>query len=444
MRIGMLGLTLITMTTALSAQHAGHPAPSDTSRQQPMQRMTSQDRVLGIPMSRDGSGTAWLPDSSPMHAFHRTVGSWELMLHGNGFAQYIREGGSRGEKQFGSVNWMMGMLSGKLAGGTLTLRSMLSAEPLTVGECGYPDLLATGEGCNGQRLHDRQHPHDLFMELAASYDRALSNGLAMQLYGGPAGEPALGPVAYPHRISAMPNPMAPISHHWLDATHISFGVVSAGLFGRKWKLEGSLFNGREPDEDRYDLDLARLDSYSGRLWVLPGPHWALQASAGRLREAEPGRNGGPPRDQTRLSASATYQATRSNGGNWATTVAWGQNREADHRSNAVLGESSFSPDSRNVFFLRLELAEKTGEDLVLEEHAPELAENIFTLGTGNLGYLRRMSIPGGLLVGLGARVGISVVPSALEPFYGSRTPVGFALFLNVIPGAMKMGEMSGM
>jgi hypothetical protein len=174
----------------------------------------------------------------------------------------------------------------KAAGGDLMARAMMSAEPVTVGECGYPDLLATGESCKGGRqLHDRQHPHDLFMELAAGYERELTPGLGLHLYGGPVAEPALGPTAYPHRVSALPNPIAPIGHHWFDATPISFGVATAGLFGRRWKLEESIFNGRKPDENRYDIDLDRLDSYSGRLWVTPNDHWALQASAGRLVDA---------------------------------------------------------------------------------------------------------------------------------------------------------------
>lgn len=241
---------------------------------------------LGIPQTREASGTAWLPDFSPMYAFHWSTDAWNLMLHGNVFLYYLDEGSDRGDEDFGSINWIMAMAQREALGGELTARAMLSAEPATIGECGYPDFLATGEFCDELGfLHDRQHPHDLFMELAAMYERELSERVAIQLYGGLAGEPALGPVGYPHRLSALPNPFAPVTHHWQDATHIVFGVVTAGLFTRNWKLEGSVFNGREPDENRWDLDLDALDSYSGRLWYAD-ERWALQLSGARLTEAE--------------------------------------------------------------------------------------------------------------------------------------------------------------
>jgi hypothetical protein len=262
---------------------------------------------LGIPAARDGSGTSWLPDASPMHALHGKRGDWQLMFHGNAFLYYFDEGGDRGDQDFGSINWAMGMARRPLGAGDVTLRAMLSLEPVTVEECGYPVLLATGETCEGGRLiHDRQHPHDLFMELAGLYRRELTADLGVEGYAALAGEPALGPTAFPHRLSSLPNPIAPITHHWLDATHISFGVVTAGVFGRRWKAEASGFNGREPDEERWDLDLDALDSFSGRLWWLPGERWALQVSTGHLEEAESAEPGEERADVDRHTASATY------------------------------------------------------------------------------------------------------------------------------------------
>lgn len=173
----------------------------------------------------------------------------------------------------------------------MTFRGMFSAEPWTIRGCGYPDLLASGEQCKGEKIHDRQHPHDLLMEISAEYDAPLKGPVRWQVYGGPAGEPALGPVAYPHRVSAMPNPLAPISHHWLDSTHITFGLVTAGVYANRWKAEASVFNGREPDEERADFDFGALDSFSGRLWFLPTSKLALQVSAGRLTEAEASEDG---------------------------------------------------------------------------------------------------------------------------------------------------------
>jgi hypothetical protein len=233
-----------------------------------------------MPNAREGSGTAWLPDTTPMYAIHRERGPWQLMAHENAFVQFLRESGRRGDHQFGSINWFMGMAQRNAAGGRVILRGMISAEPWTIRECGYPDLLASGERCEGGKIHDRQHPHDFMMEIAATYDRPLSSGVRWQVYGGPVGEPALGPVAFPHRVSAFPNPLAPIAHHWLDSTHITFGVVTGGIYSTRWKAEASVFNGREPDEQRADFDFAALDSVSGRVWYLPTSNLAFQVSAG--------------------------------------------------------------------------------------------------------------------------------------------------------------------
>jgi hypothetical protein len=367
-------------------------------------------------------------------------GSWTLMLHGKIFAQYIREGGDRGDDQFGSVNWLMGMARRQVAGGNLALRVMLSAEPGTVGKCGYPNLVATGELCNGEGIHDRQHPHDLFMELAASWERELSSSVAFQIYGGPAGEPAIGPVAFPHRVSAMPGPIAPITHHWLDATHISFGVATAGLFGRKWKIEGSIFNGREPDEERYNIDLDRLDSFSGRVWLMPNAHWAFQVSAAELNEAEQDPESSERHDVTRTTASATYHRPLADGGIWANTIAWGRNREDGHSTDAVLVETNLNLRERNVIFARAELARKSGEDLAVDDEDPALADEFFTVGSVSLGYVRQLSPMGSLMPGIGVRASVSFLPGGLDPFYGSRAPFGFAVFTSFRPRAMGAGD----
>lgn len=395
---------------------------------------------LGISLAREGSGTSWLPDATPMYALHSMKGPWLLMLHGNAFLQYLDEGGDRGDEDFGSINWLMGMARRKVGEGDFMLRAMLSAEPDTIGECGYPDLLATGESCRGGReLHDRQHPHDLFMEIAAKYERPLTEALGIELYGGPVGEPALGPTAYPHRLSALPSPIAPIGHHWFDSTHISFGVVTAGLFGKRWKIEGSVFNGREPDENRYDLDLDPLDSYSGRVWFLPNERWALQVSIGRLKEAEPARNGRPAQDIRRPTASATYHQPLAQGGTWATTAAWGQNREGDEHTNAYLIETNLNLAERHIVFARAEFVEKSGDDLVLEDQM--LADRIFNISTVGAGYVYQFAPLGNFVPSAGVRAAVSFVPSALEPFYGSRSPTSFGVFVSVRPRPMEMASM---
>jgi hypothetical protein len=407
--------------------HAHHTTTDEVSMTGP----------LGISLAREGSGTSWSPDATTMYASHWMKDPWLYMVHGNLFLQYIDAGGDRGDDQFGSINWLMGMARLKSERGDFLLRAMVSAEDLTVTECGYPNLLSTGESCEGgQLIHDRQHPHDLFMELAAGYERELTPGLGLQLYGGPVGEPALGPTAFPHRLSSLPNPVAPIAHHWFDATHISFGVVTAGLYGRKWKLEGSVFNGREPDENRYDLDLDSLDSYSGRLWILPNANWALQVSSGQLNEAEPGHDGAPAEDITRTTASATYHRPLTAGGIWASTLVWGRNDHDDESTDALLVESNLNLAERDILFARAEWVEKSGEDLVLE--TPTLDHEIFDVSSVTLGYARQFTGFAGLVPAVGISASISFVPRDLEAFYGSGSPTSFAVFVSLRPKPMAM------
>ena len=384
-------------------------------------------------MQREGSGTAWLPDTTPMYAIHTQRGPWQLMVHDNAFVQFLDDSGSRGNDQFGSINWIMGMAGRDAGAGRFTLRGMFSAEPWTVRGCGYPDLLASGEHCNGEKIHDRQHPHDLVMEISGQYDAPLTGSVRWQLYGGPAAEPALGPVGYPHRISAMPNPLAPIAHHWLDSTHITFGVVTGGIYGRRWKAEGSVFNGREPDEKRKDFDFGSLDSVSGRLWFLPTPRWALQISAGRLTEAEEGEGGGPRIDVNRTTASATYHNAFGENSIWATTLAWGRNGESGHGSNAFLVETNLTLDDRDSWFGRFETASKTAHDLALDE-----SRDAFTLAKLQGGYTRYLSAWKGLKPGVGAAVSAGFVPRRLEDAYGNRVNAGFGVFVTLRPAAMTM------
>lgn len=391
--------------------------------------------------TREGSGTAWLPDASPMAAVHAMAGAWVLMLHGNGFLQLIHERGERGDTQLGSINWFMGMARRPAAGGTFGLRTMLSAEPFTIPDCGYPLMLATGETCDGEPLHDVQHQHDLFMELAAEYQRPLASGIHFQLYSALAGEPAVGPAAFPHRWSAMPNPLAPISHHWFDGTHIAFGVLTAGVGGERWKLEGSLFNGKEPDEERTDLDLAALNSYSGRLWWLPSARWAIQVSAGQMNEAEPAHGPGEPRvDVSRYTTSATYHQRLTQNGHWATTAAAGRSLEEGEGTTALLLESSLNLRETHTVFARAEWAEKAGHDLGLGSAA--LEARTYSLASLAAGYTFHLPALRGWLPGVGARASLNLVPEALEPFYGSRAPAGFTIFVNLRPAEPMMGGMS--
>jgi YHS domain-containing protein len=273
------------------------------------------------------------------------------------------------------------------------------------------------------------------MEVAGEYERPLRGEVRWQLYGGLAGEPALGPVAYPHRPSAMPNPIAPIGHHWLDASHITFGVVTAGVFTRRWKAEASVFNGREPDEDRWDLDLDALDSVSGRISFAPTADLAVQVSAGHLNEAEAGEGTLPRVDVNRVTASVTYHRRVANQDSWASTVAWGRNEEAGQATHAFLAETSVTLAERDVWFGRFELAGKEAHDL----HADEFGDEVFTVGKLQAGYTRYLTSAAGLRLGVGGHLSAGFVPEALEPRYGSRANLGVGFFITVRPAAMMHG-----
>lgn len=433
MRPRSFALFLLALLVSPSATFAQTPTQPPNQGGMPMPQgqmqmsMAMLENPLGIDHTRDGSGTSWLPDASPMQGVMRQAGPWTLMLHGNAIVEDIKTTGDRGDRQFGSVNWIMAMAQRPVVGGQLQFRGMLSLEPLTVGKCGYPSLLQSGEFCDGAPLHDRQHPHDLFMEFAADYKHAISQSIAFELYGGPAGEPALGPTAFPHRLSAMPDPIAPISHHWLDSTHISFGVATVGVYGRKWKAEGSVFNGREPDDQRYDFDFGRLDSYSGRLWILPTSNWAVQVSAGHLTQAEFSATG-PREDVDRVTASATYHRLL-NSRLWATTLAWGRNREGGVASSALLAETASDIHRDDTIFARGEVVDKTAAELVL----PSPNDATFRVAKLSFGYTRWLFEGRGTRSGIGGSLGVAIVPPTLQPFYGGRTAGEFTVFFTLRP-----------
>lgn len=392
---------------------------------------------LGISPIRMGSGTSWLPDAAPMHAAHRTMGAWRLMLHGVVFGVFDRQSGPRGADQVSSLNWLMGMASRTVGGGALTLRGMFSLEPLTVGAGGYPLLLQSGETYRGEPVHDRQHPHDLFMELSAMYERPLSKDVAFSVYLAPVGEPALGPVAYPHRPSAAADPFAPLAHHWQDATHTSFGVLTAGLFTRRVKVEGSLFNGREPDEHRYNFDYAgrSLDSYSARIFVNPAGRWSLSASYGFLKSPEEAR---PAESQHRVSASVLYAGRAGSRGTWSGALVYGASRHSAETGfeHSGVGEATLDLDGRNTIFGRVGFVTKRAEDLVI---AGVPGDTRFDLGELTVGYLREIRRIAGLALGFGALGTVNVVPAELKSTYGSRTPTGVAVFVRVRPVRMEAG-----
>ena len=303
--------------------HVGHEmhTPSHEGHEMQMEMSMHSTIDLADPMSREGSGTSWIPDSSPMYGRMFMFGENMLMLHGAIFPRYTNVSTRRGDDRIDAPNWFMAMFSHPLGDSTqFGSRLMMSLDPLTEQGRGYPLLFQTGEAWNGEALHDRQHPHDLFDELSFSLSQKFEHDLSAYIYFGYPGEPALGPPAFMHRPSAMDDPDAPIGHHWQDSTHITFGVATLGAQWRNVKLEGSIFTGREPDEDRYDFDRPRFDSYSGRLSWNPTRNLALQVSYGYIKSPEELH---PETKIHRTTASAIYNLPLGHDTNWSNTLCLG-------------------------------------------------------------------------------------------------------------------------
>jgi hypothetical protein len=437
----LLALVLSFAPGAARAQVHASGAPADSAAHDPMAAMHHHD-MAGMDMSgahmshtsmrgmygpytlsREASGTSWQPDAAGHHGIHVMRGDWALMLHGMADVVYDHQGGPRGDEQWYSDNMLMGMAQRPLGAATLGLRAMLSAEPATIGKDGYPLLLQTGETADGVTpLVDRQHPHDLFMELAASLSVARGDN-ALFAYGGLPGEPALGPPAFMHRFSAMHNPEAPITHHWLDSTHIAYGVLTAGAVANRVKFEASAFRGREPDENRWNIESPnRLDSHSFRLSANPGDAWALQISYGRLKSPEQLE---PDVDQDRTTASALYDG-RLGGGRWEALLAWGRGRNRPgHTLDAFTAEASAELPQAHTLLLRAEVVEK--DELFV---APDpRAGSVYEVGELSAGYRYDLLRSEHTAIGLGVLGTLAFVGSELQNSYGGH-PVSALLFLH--------------
>lgn len=433
--------------TSIAQQHGGHapPAKPPTPPQQggheghgmePAQHSMPMGDMKGTqgnwPMSRQGSGTSWLPESSPM--FMKMLprqGGFEIGLMGSFSGNYADAGGPRGDSQFFSNSMGMLMLRrGYDDGSVLGFQLMASLDPIFNGKKGYPDLFQTGETANGQPLQDRQHPHDLISEVAVMYSKPIGASAMAIGYLALVGEPALGGSMFMMRPSGMENPEAPIGHHWFDSTHISFGVATLGLvFDKAWKFEGSAFNGTEPDENRYNIDPIKFDSYSGRISYNPSADWSFQASYGFLDEPEAVLE--PGISQHRLTASAMHSRTMANGDNLSLALLFGRNIKAgEDATNALAIEGTYY---RGVddFFARLERVEKY--ELV------GVPAGTYTINKLTFGGVRNVASKDGFDLGIGGVVGLHSFPSSLDQFYGN-SPVSFGVFLRIRPSRMKHGH----
>jgi len=381
------------------------------------------------------SGTSAQPNSTPAPMWMTMRDGWMLMLHGNGFVAEMQQTSPRGGDKLFSTNWVMPMVQRSWGPGQLTLRTMLSPEPATVTDRQYPLLFQQGETAYGRPIADGQHPHDFVMEAAAVYDLRLGDRTLLSLYAAPVGDPAIGPVAYPHRESAIEDPVGTLGHHQEDSTHISDDVETAGFTHASVRLEASGFHGREPDEHRWQVQQGAIDSWSTRLTVQPGENWSGQYSYGRLHSPEALF---PTENQERMTASVMYNrpAADKDRGNWASTVAWGRTRDLPDNliENSYLLESTLRFDRRNYAFTRLENVDRTNELVLGERPLPPgfREEPAGRVQAYTFGYDRDLGHLPNVLVALGAQTTAYKTGSILRPVYGSD-PVGGVIFLRLRP-----------
>ena len=361
-----------------------------------------QHDALGAFMMQQASGTSADPAAVKSEHLMTTWEDWMLMAHGMAFVSQVVQSGPRGDDQFFSTNWVMGMADRPIWGGHLMLRSMLSLEPLTIQHGGYPELFQTGETYHGQPLVDAQHPHNFFMELAAEFAVDLGNHTIGYAYAAPVGDPALGPVAFPHRRSAAELPQAPLSHHVQDSTHIANSVLTLGAKRGAYGLELSGFHGEEPGENRWKIGSGPIDSWALRATWTPSPEWAAQISTGHLHNPEALE----PGDVQRTTASVSHFAN-----DIATTIVFGRNDKSGPDTNSLLAETNWRFLDSNYVTGRFEIVDKD------ELHVDE---NVHTIKALTVGYTKDVFRTPYLLAGAGANVTFYGVPSALHDAYGSR------------------------
>jgi hypothetical protein len=383
--------------------------------------MDMNKAALGsYPMTREASGTSWQPQAAPPAGIMQMTHDWMVMLQGRVAGILDSQSGPRGASMGYESGMAMAMATRQFTqNDTLGLRGMISLDPF-IGRRGYPLLLASGETANGTTpLVDRQHPHDFLMELAATYSHSFNSSDSLFVYAGDPGEPALGPTAYMHRLSGQDDPATPIAHHWLDSTHVTFGVATLGLVHDGWKLEASRFTGREPDQHRFNFDRMQFDSTSVRLTYNPDANWSLQVSQGFLKSPEQLT---PNQNENRITASASWYR-QFDFGALAATAAFGNKRLSDGTNeSAGLVESEFKPDDAWTLFAR---AETIASDELVPGGKVRIADEI------TLGVIHDWRLADHLKAGLGGLYSFDFAPSSPTAPYGGG-PHGAMAFLRLL------------
>jgi hypothetical protein len=413
-----------------------------------MSTTSTPTTLIEAQLNHTSSGTSVEPASTPISMLMAHRHGWMLMLHGNAFIADTQQHATapRGGDKLYSPNWIMPMATRQLGAngraGQLTLRTMLSLEPATITSRQFPELFQQGETAFGKPIIDGQHPHNFFMELAALYDLHLGSPEArtlLSLYAAPVGDPAIGPTAYPHRLSASENPLAALGHHQQDSTHIAFNVLTAGLTWHTLRLEASGFHGGEPSENRWQFQPSpnglAIDSYSSRLTFSPSPNWTSQYSIAHITSPEALY---PHEDQQRQTASIMYNRpfglTAADGtptSNWSSTLVWGRTLSGHSKENSYLLESLLKLHTRNYLWTRIENAGRSSELLLTPGSAlpPNFEESpIGHVQAYTLGYDRDFHILPHLLAAPGAQFTLYNTPAALTSTYGHH-PFGTVFFV---------------
>ncbi len=416
---------IVTIGLPLLAQHQGHD----------MAGMTGMDAMDGMTdagmfLMNQASGTSMNPQSAMTPMIMTHPGSWNIMYMGNVFLTDTQQSGPRGGDKFYAPNWFMGAVEHSAGEGSFLLQAMTSLDPATITHRRYPELFQTGETAFGKPIVDGQHPHDLIMSLGLHYAHPLGEDTTLQVYFAPVGDPALGPVAFPHRASASELPQAVLGHHWQDSTHIANEVLTVGIMHKKIRLEASGFYGSEPNENRWNIDYGPINSWSTRFSVFPTKNWMAQASVGRL--ARPERQ--EPGDVVRTTASVHYSRPLP-GGSWSSSFVWGRNHKLiDGRdSDSYLAETVFPIRAKHFITGRVELTNKDelfSDNPALRDRLARTAGESFRIGAYTAGYTRDFNLFRHVQTGIGANASVYALPTAIKPYYGDR-PFGVNVFLRL-------------
>ena len=421
-------------------QPAPAPAPQPAEEHQHdmsgMQHdMAGMQMDMDMPMGNDAqsflmqhaSGTSLNPKSARMDMVDVYDGSkWNVMMHGIAYATRTRQSGRRGGEKTFSTNWLMTMADRPVGSGAIMLRSMLSLEPATITNKRYPLLFQTGETAN-QLIVDGQHPHDFFMEIAAEYARPIGKNSFFSLYLAPVGDPAVGPVAFPHRTSAMEIPQAALGHHYQDSTHISYNVITAGVATGMLHVEGSVFHGGEPDENRWNIDGGPIDSWGARISLVPTDNLVVQVSRAFLKKPEALE----PGNAHRLTSSVAYNVP-FNRGYWSSSLVWGQVwKESDHQTlHSSLVETTLQFANRNTIVARYEHSDK--DELFPHVHPPGSPTGppvpVFKINAYTLGYTFDAYVGNKIRAGIGGNFTYNTLPAIMKLFYGEH-PEGYNVYL---------------